>query len=85
MRTTSRFQLNPDPPIEGESLEVTYIGPASEVEYQVDGDTPVTATPDGDGTFTIDSVPVGQEIVFSDNRGLPGYLHRDIIALDGKR
>ena len=32
-----------------------------------------------DGKFKIDPVPSGKEIVFSDNRGLPGYLLRDIL------
>jgi hypothetical protein len=82
--SASRFRIEPDPPIEGGALQVTYIGPASEVEYQVDGSTPVQATPDANGEFRIDSVPVGAEIGFTDNRGMPGFLHREIVALDGK-
>ena len=78
----SRFQINPDPPIQGQSLEVTYLGPAADIEYQVDDGSAVTVTPDADGTFTIDSVPLGGEIAFSDNRGHPGFLHRCIVSID---
>lgn len=78
----SRFRIEPDPPIQGEPLRVTYLGPASEIEYQVDGDTTVTVTPGSDGSFEIDPVPRGSEIALSDNRGLPGYLHRPIVFID---
>lgn len=80
--TGSRFRVVPDPPIAGEPLEVTYVGPAAEVEYQIDGSPAVKVRPDADGRFRIDPVPAGGEIMFSDNRGLPGYLHRDIVQLD---
>lgn len=78
----SRFRVVPDPPVAGKPVEVTYIGPASEVEYQVDGHKPVKVKPDKNGKFKIASVPAGDEIMFSDNRGLPGYLHKKIILLD---
>lgn len=77
--TGGRFKIEPDPPQAGESVEVTYIGPAGEVEWQVDGNDPVTATPDANGKFTIDPVPDGADLWLSDNRGLPGYMHREII------
>ncbi|MEM7204287.1 MAG: hypothetical protein AAF628_28770 [Planctomycetota bacterium] len=76
----SRFKIEPDPPLSGAALDVTYIGPAGEVEYQVDGDDPVKVTPDSDGKFRIESVG-GDEIAFSDNRGLPGFLFRRVLEL----
>ena len=78
----SRFQVNPDPPTAGEALEITYVGPAGDVEYQVDGGGSVTVTPDDHGQFTIDPLPSGSELFLSDNLGIPGYLHRDIVHLD---
>ena len=82
MRVTggSRFRIRPDPPIAGKPVEVTYIGPATEVEYQVDGGTPIKVKPDKDGKFSIDPVPSGDELVLSDKLGLPGYLHKDIVT-----
>lgn len=80
----SRFRIDPDPPTAGGAVEVTYVGPATEVEYQVDGGATVKVRPDADGRFRIDPVPSGNEIMFSDNRGLPGYLHRDILQTDRK-
>jgi len=78
--TGGRFKIQPDPPQAGESCEVTYIGPATKVEYQVDGADPVTVTPDANGKFKIDPVPDGDDLWLSDNRGLPGYLHREITS-----
>jgi hypothetical protein len=77
---TGRFKIEPDPPQAGQKLEVTYIGPADEVEWQVDGQDPVAVTPDDNGKFTIDPVPDGDDLWLSDNRGLPGYLHREILG-----
>jgi hypothetical protein len=79
----SRFKLNPDPPAAGQAVEVTYIGPATQVEYQVDGQNPVPATPDENGKFVIDPCPSGMDLYLSDNLGLPGYLHSNIVELDG--
>ncbi len=78
----SRFQVVPDPPVAGKPLEVIYVGPATEVEFQVDGHKPIKVKPDKNGRFKIASVPSGDEIMFSDNRGLPGYLHKKIVLLD---
>ena len=75
----SRFKVKPNPPVAGKPLEVTYIGPAKEVEYQVDGGTAVKVKPDKDGKFTISSVPSADELILSDNLGLPGYLHNHIM------
>ena len=79
----SRFKIDPDPPQAGESAEVTYVGDAAEVEWQVDGEDPVTVKPDENGKFTID-VPSGTNLWLSDNKGLPGFLQRFIVDLDGK-
>ena len=76
---TSRFRIRPDPPVAGKTLEVTYIGPASEVEVQVDGKKPVKYRPDANGRFEIAAVPGGDELMFSDRQGLRGYLHRKIL------
>ena len=78
----SRFRVEPTPPQAGSPAVVTYVGPATEVEYQVDGKEPVRVTPDKDGKFTIDPVPTGDELMLSDNLGLPGYLHTDIVEAD---
>jgi hypothetical protein len=75
----SRFKIVPDPPFAGQPAEVVYIGPAIEVEYQIDGQLPVRVTPDKDGKFRIDPVPRGKELALSDNLGLPGYLLTDIL------
>ena len=82
MKDGSRFKIDPDPPIAGNSVCVTYIGAASEVEWQVDGDDPVKVKPDKDGKFKIKSLPSGDELFLSVNRGLPGYLQRDITHLN---
>jgi hypothetical protein len=76
----SRFRIDPNPPQAGKPAEVTYLGPATEVEYQVDDGTPIKVKPDKNGKFTINPVPSGDEIVFSDNLGLPGYLHTTIVT-----
>lgn len=73
-----RFRIQPDPPQVGQEVNVTYIGPAVDVEYQVDGQPPVRVTPDADGKFKIDPCPDGTDLYLSDNLGLPGYLHREI-------
>ncbi len=78
-RAGSRFRIRPNPPVAGKPAEVTYIGPAKEVEYQVDDGEPIKVKPDKDGKFTIASVPSGDELVLSDNLGLPGYLHKNIV------
>jgi hypothetical protein len=74
----SRFRIQPDPPQAGKPLEVTYIGPADAVEYQVDDETAIRRKPDANGKFVIDPLPSGQEIMFTDNLGQPGYLHSPI-------
>jgi hypothetical protein len=81
LRDGSRFKIDPDPPVAGKDVDVTYVGPASEVEYQVDGHDPVKVTPDKDGKFRIKSLRSGKELMLSDNLGLPGYLHRNIVEL----
>ena len=55
MSDYSRFKVNPDPPEAGETLEITYVGPATEIEYQVDGQDPVTVTPN-ESAATIDAL-----------------------------
>ena len=80
-RDGSRFMVRPDPPIVGQPVEVTYIGPAEEVEWVVDGNDPVRVRPDKDGKFKIDPLPGRNELMLTDNRGLPGYLYRRIIDL----
>lgn len=75
----SRFRIQPDPPVAGQPVEVTYSGPAKFVEYQVDGQPAVRVRPGADGKFRIDPMPSGDELMLSDNLGLPGYLHREII------
>jgi hypothetical protein len=77
----SRFHLQPDPPVAGQALVVTYVGPATVVEWQVDGQAPRKVKPDAHGRFTIPNVPAGVELMLSDRRGLPGYLHRFILHL----
>ncbi len=79
-RQGSRFRIRPNPPVAGKPAEVTYIGPAKEIEYQVDGGEPIKVKPDKDGKFRIDPIPGGDELVLSDNLGLPGYLHKDIVT-----
>ncbi|MBK8974418.1 MAG: hypothetical protein IPM29_00685 [Planctomycetes bacterium] len=78
----SRFRIQPDPPVAGQPLTVTYVGPAREVEWQVDGGAAHRVQPDANGRFRIDPVPTGDEIMFSDNLGVPGYLHREILEVD---
>ncbi|MHC4079550.1 MAG: hypothetical protein ACYTGW_10210 [Planctomycetota bacterium] len=75
----SRFRIQPNPPVAGKKLEVTYIGPADVVEYQVDDETSVRVTPDANGKFTIDPLPAGDELMLTDNLGQPGYLHAEIV------
>ena len=75
----SRFRLRPDPPLAGQPVEVTYLGPASQVEWQVDGGTPTTVRPDRNGKFRIDPLPRGRALMLSDNLGMPGYQHRRIL------
>ena len=53
---SSRFRIDPNPPVAGRSLSVTYIGPADEVEYQIDDGTAVRIRPDENGRFLIDRV-----------------------------
>ena len=75
----SRFHIKPNPPQSGKRLEVTYVGPADTVEYQVDDDTAVRVKPNDNGKFWIDPLPTGEEIMFTDNLGQPGYLHSPIV------
>ena len=58
---------------------MTYVGPATEVEWQVDGGKATRVKPDAHGRFVIKSLPAGSEFMLSDRRGLPGYLHRNIL------
>jgi hypothetical protein len=74
MRDGSRFKIDPNPPVAGQPLTITYIGPASEIEYQVDGQPAVKAKPDKNGKVHIAHMPSGQELALSDNLGIPGYL-----------
>lgn len=75
----SRFKMLPDPPVAGQAVEVTYSGPAKYIEYQIDGQAAVRIQPGPDGKFRIDPVPSGDELMLSDNLGLPGYLYREIV------
>jgi hypothetical protein len=75
----SRFRVRPDPPVAGQPCEVTYLGPASQVEWQIDGGAPTTVQPDANGRFKIDPLPSGRALMLSDNLGLPGYQHRRIV------
>jgi len=68
--------------VAGGKVEVTYIGPAKEIEYQVDGRPPVKIKPDQNGKLEIESVPAGEEFVLSDNHGLPGFLFSEIISVE---
>lgn len=79
----SRFKIEPNPPVAGERATVTYVGPAREVEWQVDGQDPVSVKPNDNGKFVIDPVPDGIELWLSDNLGLPGHLHSNIVLVDG--
>lgn len=74
----SRFRIDPDPPVAGQPAEVTYLGPAREVEWQVDDGSPQQVRPDANGKFQLDPVPHGRSLMLSDNLGLPGYLQRRI-------
>jgi len=74
----SRFRIEPNPPISGKPAEITYVGPATEVEWQVDSGKPIKVKPGKDGKFTIPSVPSGDSLMLTDNRGIPGYLHAKI-------
>jgi hypothetical protein len=69
----SRFRVQPDPPVAGQPADVTYLGPARDVEWQADDGTPVRVRPDANGRFQIDPVPSGRSLMLSDNLGLPGY------------
>ena len=80
MGSGSRFKIKPDPPVAGKKVEVTYIGPADEVEYQVDGGKTVKVRPDADGKFTINPLPAGDELMLTDNLGQPGYLFAEIVT-----
>ena len=73
-RDESRFRTDPNPPISGQQVTITYVGPATEIEYQVDDKDPVKLKPDKNGKIKIDSLPAGRELALSDNLGLPGYL-----------
>lgn len=75
----ARFRLKPDPPVAGKPLEVQYLGPATEIEIQIDGGKPKKKKPDKDGRLVIDPLPAGGEIMITDRLGLEGYLHRKII------
>lgn len=77
----SRFRVIPDPPVAGRPADVIYVGPASEVVYQVDSGKEVRVKPDKNGRFRIPSVPSGDEIMFDDRLGFPGFLHREILHL----
>jgi hypothetical protein len=77
----SRFRIVPNPPAVGQACEVTYVGPAAEVSWQVDDGAPVRVRPGRDGKFRIDPVPQGSELMLSDGRGVPGYLYTEIVSL----
>lgn len=74
MISGSRFKCDPNPAIAGEPAEIFYLGPAKTVEIQVDGNSPFSAAPDQNGRILISAVPPGDELVMSDNLGIPGYL-----------
>jgi hypothetical protein len=74
----SRFRIDPDPPVAGQAVSVTYLGPAREVEWQVDDGSTTRVQPDANGEFQIDPLPSGRSLMLSDNLGLPGYLQARI-------
>jgi hypothetical protein len=78
---SSRFRIDPDPPIEGKPLQITYVGPATEIEIQVDNNPPTKVKPDKNGKYLLNPMPTGHELMLSDRLGLPGYLYRKIIKL----
>lgn len=82
MSERSRFKVDPDPPEAGESLEITYVGPATNIDYQIDGQDPVTLSPNDSGKVTIDPLPAGGSLYLTDNLGMPGFLDKDIVSLD---
>lgn len=73
-----RFQLVPDPPQAGRPATVVYVGPATEIEWQIDGGPPTRVRPGPNGEFRI-SIPHGSILTLSDNLGLAGYLFRPIV------
>lgn len=82
MRGPSRFRIDPNPPTAGGSVEVTYIGPSTEITWQVDDGDPTRVRPGADGKFRIDPVPSGDDLMISDGRGGPGYLFAEIVEAD---
>ncbi|MHC5062505.1 MAG: hypothetical protein ACYTG5_00865 [Planctomycetota bacterium] len=83
--TGSRFRIKPNPPQVGQSLEITYIGPATEIEIQIDDRDPVRLRPDENGRIRVEPLPAGEEFVLSDNQGLPGYLYSPMVEIESKR
>lgn len=77
----SRFKMVPNPPVAGKPLEIIYIGPATEIEVQIDGRRPQRLKPDRNGRAVLESVPAGDEIFLSDNLGIPGFLHAKIVHM----
>ncbi|MCA8970888.1 MAG: hypothetical protein KDC95_13925 [Planctomycetes bacterium] len=76
--TGKRFKLDPDPPIAGKPLEITYVGRARVIMMQIDDRPEQRLKPDEQGRITISSVGSGDEFMLSDRDGLDGYVHRQI-------
>ncbi|MGE3877911.1 MAG: hypothetical protein AB7I19_02540, partial [Planctomycetota bacterium] len=66
----------------GQAVEVIYVGPEREIEYQVDGQPPIRLRVGRGGRARIERLPRGRALMLSDNLGLPGYLHREIVEAD---
>jgi hypothetical protein len=72
--TRSHFKIDPNPPVAGQPVQVTYEGPSTEVAWQVDGMPPKTVSVPPK-TFIIPKLPAGRELCLSDGEGGPmGYL-----------
>mgnify|MGYP001171438508 CR=1 FL=1 len=76
--SAKRFKLDPDPPVAGKPIEITYVGPAKVVVLQIDDQPERRLVPDEGGKIVIDRVSSGDEFMLSDRSGLEGYVHRRI-------
>lgn len=76
-----RFKIDPDPPVAGKPLKITYIGPASTILVQIDSRQAVRLKPDDEGRVSISRLASGDELMLSDQDSIEGYLHRRITHL----
>jgi hypothetical protein len=65
------FNVEPNPAVAGQPVEVTYTGNETEVTWWVDGG-PVQKQKVPPKTFPIDPVPTGLFLVLSDGNGMGG-------------